>query len=115
MPGEGGNSNVLRLQNLQALVRFSGGNEAGTEGLFRGTDGTLARYNFRPEHACYAVCQAQLGKDCTFFTYDGINEDQCAPTLCVVLRIDVDAQRVRVLNASRCKGRRALPYAAPAE
>jgi hypothetical protein len=37
-------------------------------------------YLNRPEAACYAICQQQLGPEgCTLFTYDGLNKDACAP------------------------------------
>lgn len=35
-----------------------------------------ASYTFRPEQACFAICQEAL--NCTFFTYDGLDSDRYA-------------------------------------
>jgi hypothetical protein len=74
VPGESGPVKKLRLQNVDGLVAL------GNLARGNGTQNAVYNYKNQPEHACYAVCQNTLGKDCTFFTYDGLDDDSCAPS-----------------------------------
>jgi hypothetical protein len=62
--------------------------------LFAGNKSSPLIFVNRPEQACYSICQKQLEKDCTFFTYDGISEDRWAP--------DTRMHRCRVTSACLC-------------
>lgn len=80
VPGEKGKkpgpADVVRLTKPDAAVAL--GN------LYKGNSTQTADYKYRPEHACYAICQKALGSGCTTFTYDGLDKDSCAAHGCLV-------------------------------
>ena len=71
----GGSTKKIKLTDIETQNLYSLGD------LFGGK-GNPVSYSFRPESACYAICQKQLGPDCTFFTYDGITKNTCEPLSC---------------------------------
>ena len=63
----------VKLSDTDTVAQLSG--------LKKTFDKRPTRFTNRPEVACYSICQEQLGRDgCTFFTYDGLTKDACAPT-----------------------------------